>query len=82
MTELKNWEMRNGKLYRKIEFKNFQEAFDFMIKVAGIAEKINHHPDWMNSYNKVEIELFTHDLGQITHKDYELAQEINNLLKL
>lgn len=55
------------------------EAWSFMSQVALLAEKHNHHPDWYNSYNKVRIELTTHDTGSITEKDYELAKAIDKL---
>ena len=70
------WQALNNQLYKKFEFKNFSEAFAFMVKVAIEAEKINHHPLWTNVYNKVEIWLNTHDAGNvITEKDYALAKK-------
>jgi 4a-hydroxytetrahydrobiopterin dehydratase len=64
-------------------FKNFQEAFAFMVKVAFVAEKNNHHPKWTNEYNKVEIWLSTHDAGDIvTEKDRNLARQIDELCAL
>ncbi len=75
------WTEKNNKLFRSFEFKDFKEAFAFMTKVALVAEKMNHHPDWSNSYNKVEISLCSHDAGDIvTDKDRELAEKITNLL--
>ena len=75
------WEEKNNALYRKFTFKNFSEAFAFMTKVAAIAEKLNHHPTWTNTYNKVEIWLNTHDAGDVvTDKDRELANQIDNVL--
>ncbi|MCW8897390.1 MAG: 4a-hydroxytetrahydrobiopterin dehydratase [Flavobacteriales bacterium] len=75
------WIEKNNKLFRSFEFKDFKEAFAFMTKVALIVEKMNHHPDWSNSYNKVEISLCSHDAGDIvTDKDRELAEKITNLL--
>ena len=63
------------------QFKDFKEAFGFMTKVALVAEKMNHHPDWSNSWNKVKIELTTHSKGaQITEKDRTLAAEIDKLV--
>lgn len=71
----------NNKLIKEFRFKTFEEAFAFMQQVAAIAEKLNHHPDWYNSYNLVRIELCTHDKGNIiTEKDYQLAKEIDNIL--
>ena len=76
-----NWLENNNALYRKVEFKNFSEAFAFMVRVAIEAERMNHHPLWTNVYNKVEIWLSTHDAGDvITEKDINLAKTINGLL--
>ncbi len=75
------WQKINDKLYKKFEFKNFVDAFSFITKVALIAEKMNHHPNWSNVYNIVEISLNTHDAGDIvTEKDYELAKAIDKLM--
>lgn len=75
------WEERNKQLYRAFEFKNFRDAFAFMTKVALIAEKMDHHPNWSNVYNKVEIILSTHDAGDIiTAKDEAMAKAIDQLL--
>lgn len=75
------WLEQNNKLYRSFEFKNFEDAFAFMSKVATLAEKHNHHPTWCNTYNKVEIWLCTHDAGNvITQKDEDLAEAIDKLL--
>ena len=75
------WEEKKNTLYKKIEFKDFSEAFGFMTRVALEAEKMNHHPLWTNVYNKVEIWLSTHDAGDIvTEKDRKLAKKIDKLL--
>ena len=75
------WEEKENQLYRSFEFKNFREAFAFMTKVALVAEKMDHHPNWTNVYNKVEIYLCTHDAGDvITEKDHKLAKAIDGLL--
>lgn len=74
------WTIADGKLHRELEFQNFVEAFGFMSMVALIAEKANHHPDWSNSWNKVVIDLLSHDKGEITDRDRELAVAINNAL--
>jgi len=76
-----SWKEENNTLKRSFEFKNFIEAWSFMTKVAMIAEKMNHHPEWNNVYNKVNITLTTHDEGNtITEKDRELANKIDQLL--
>ena len=78
----KQWEERDKKLYKAVIFKDFQEAFTFMVRVAFLAEKNNHHPKWTNEWNKVEIWLSTHDAGNVvTEKDRNLAKEIDKLLE-
>ena len=74
------WSLADGKLHREIEFHDFVEAFGFMSMVALLAEKTNHHPDWSNSWNKVVIDLMSHDTGEITDRDRDLANAINNAL--
>lgn len=75
------WQEEDNRLKRTFEFKNFVEAFGFMSSVAIIAEKMDHHPNWSNVYNKVEIELTTHDAGNtITDKDKKLAALIDELV--
>jgi 4a-hydroxytetrahydrobiopterin dehydratase len=75
------WQEKNNSLYKKFSFSNFIDAFSFMTKVAIIAEKMNHHPNWSNVYNTVEISLNTHDAGDIvTEKDYELAKAVDGLV--
>ena len=76
------WVEKNNKLKKDFVFDNFMEAFAFMTKVALIVERHNHHPSWSNIYNKVTIELQTHDAGNIvTDKDRNLAKEIDMLLE-
>jgi 4a-hydroxytetrahydrobiopterin dehydratase len=65
---------------RVFKFKDFSEAFAFMVRVALAAEKAGHHPDWSNSYNSVTIALSTHDAGGLTDKDITLAKAIDKLL--
>lgn len=74
------WKEENNKLTKTFEFKDFTEAFAFMTRVAFLAESYNHHPNWSNVYNKVTIELTTHDQGNVvTQKDKDLAKAIDNL---
>jgi 4a-hydroxytetrahydrobiopterin dehydratase len=74
------WKEENNKLYRKFQFKDFSQAFSFMTRVALEAEKMDHHPEWKNVYNTVEIWLSTHDAGDIvTDKDKKLAARIDAL---
>ncbi|MCO4292836.1 4a-hydroxytetrahydrobiopterin dehydratase [Solitalea sp. MAHUQ-68] len=75
------WAVVENKLTRTFQFGSFVEAWGFMSKIALIAERMNHHPEWTNVYNQVEIKLSTHDAGDIvTKKDHELAQAIDQLL--
>ena len=75
------WQETDNKLIRHFEFSNFVEAFGFMTQVAILAEKMDHHPFWSNVYNKVTIELNTHDAGNIvTDKDRTLAAAIDKLI--
>ena len=74
------WKEENNRLVRTFKFQNFIEAFGFMTRVALIAEKIDHHPNWSNVYNTVTIELTTHDAGNVvTEKDRKLAGEIDKI---
>jgi 4a-hydroxytetrahydrobiopterin dehydratase len=74
------WREEENKLTRSFEFKDFRAAMAFMNKVADVAEELNHHPWWSNVYNKVEIELTTHDAGNtVTDKDKELARRIDQI---
>ncbi len=73
------WNWSRDKLIRNFKFKDFNQAFSFMTKVALHAEKINHHPNWSNEYNKVDISLSTHDLQAISTVDFELAKFIDSI---
>ena len=75
------WEEKNNTLYRKFEFKDFSEAFAFITRVALAAEKMDHHPNWSNVYNTVEISLTSHDAGNtVTDRDRKLAKKIDALV--
>jgi 4a-hydroxytetrahydrobiopterin dehydratase len=75
------WTEENNKLYRKFEFRNFNEAFGFMTRIALEAEKMDHHPRWTNVWNVVEVWLSTHDAGDVvTDKDRKLAKKIDTLV--
>ena len=75
------WKEENNTLTNSFEFKDFSEAFAFMTRVALIAEKMNHHPEWTNVYNKVSFKLSTHDAGDtVTDKDRKLAAAIDKLI--
>jgi 4a-hydroxytetrahydrobiopterin dehydratase len=77
--KMPGWKVVNGKLSKSFEFKDFIEAFSFMTRVAMHAEKMNHHPEWFNVYNKVNIDLVTHDLNGISNYDMKLANAINKI---
>ena len=75
------WQEKNNALTRSFEFKDFSEAWAFMNRVALLAEKMDHHPNWSNVYNKVDIELTSHDAGNtVTERDRKLAKAIDKLL--
>lgn len=80
LSKVKGWSFQNDGIEKEFQFKDFVEAFGFMARVALLAEKANHHPEWSNVYNKVHIRLTTHDAGGLTDKDFELAGEIERLL--
>ena len=73
------WQEKDNKLYNKYQFKDFSSAFAFMTRVAMEAEKMNHHPEWCNVYNHVEIKLATHDARGITEYDFKLARTIERI---
>jgi 4a-hydroxytetrahydrobiopterin dehydratase len=74
------WVEKENKLTKSFTFKDFSQAFGFMTRVAIVAEKMNHHPTWTNTWNQVDFELSTHDAGDIvTEKDRQLAKEIDRL---
>ena len=79
-TPPEGWSVVDGKLHRELEFLDFVEAFGFIVMVAMLAEKADHHPDWSNSYNKVVLDLTSHDKGAITDRDHALAAAINKAL--
>jgi 4a-hydroxytetrahydrobiopterin dehydratase len=80
LTSLPGWELLDGKLHREFRFKSFVEAFGFMTSVALVAESKNHHPDWSNVYDRVVVDLVTHDAGGITERDFELARAASALV--
>ncbi len=80
--ELKNlpgWSVKDEKLHRDFEFESFNQAFGFMTRAAMEIEKMNHHPEWFNVYNKLSVDLMTHDAGGITENDIQLAKILNSL---
>lgn len=82
LSGLSDWAVIDGKLHGEFRFGDFVAAFAFMTKVAFAAEAAGHHPEWSNVYNRVVIDLVTHDAGNaISHKDIELAQVISDLAR-
>ncbi len=73
LAALDGWALENGKLHREFVFANFIEAFGFMASAALVAEKMDHHPEWSNVYNRVTVDLTTHDADGVTELDFELA---------
>ncbi len=82
LTTLDGWTLRDGKLHRELKFSNFSAAFGFMTSAAIEAEKMNHHPEWFNVYNKVVVDLTTHEVGGISERDFALAERMNELSAL
>jgi 4a-hydroxytetrahydrobiopterin dehydratase len=80
LESLPGWSLDQGKLYREFRFTTFLEAFAFMTKVALLAEKRDHHPEWFNVYNTVKVHLATHDAGGVTEADFGLAAAMNAAL--
>ena len=78
LNELNDWTIQNGKLNKVFKFSDFAQAFEFMSLVAIIAETMDHHPEWSNVYNKVEINLVTHSEGGITQLDIDLANKVDS----
>ncbi|MEX1182928.1 MAG: 4a-hydroxytetrahydrobiopterin dehydratase [Gemmatimonadota bacterium] len=78
-SELEGWTVRDGKLHCELEFPTFAEAFGFMASAAIFAQELDHHPDWSNSYNKVVIDLSSHDVKGISERDFDLAGRMNAL---
>lgn len=79
LAALSGWSVAAGKLHREFEFSDFSEAFGFMARVALVAEKLDHHPEWFNVYSKVRVDLTTHDAGGLSALDFELAARMNDL---
>jgi 4a-hydroxytetrahydrobiopterin dehydratase len=82
LVEIPAWREAKGRdaIVREFRFKDFNAAFGFMSRVALVAEKMDHHPDWTNVYNRVEITLSTHDAGGVTERDIKLARLIDTLI--
>jgi 4a-hydroxytetrahydrobiopterin dehydratase len=83
LAKLDGWSEVEGRdaITKKFTFKDFNEAFGFMARAALIAEKLDHHPEWFNVYNKVEVTLATHDASGVTDRDVKLAEAMDRLAK-
>ena len=79
LKKLKGWSLRGGKLHKEFTFGDFVDAFGFMTSAALIAQRLNHHPEWSNVYNKVVIDLSTHSEGGITEYDIEFAKQVDQI---
>ena len=81
LAQLSGWKVAKGKLHREYKFAGFPEAFGFMATAAPTIQKMDHHPEWFNVYNRVTVDLSTHDAGGITQKDIELATLLESIAK-
>ena len=79
LKELNGWDVLNGKLHKEIEFADFDEAWKFMTIAVSEIQKMNHHPEWFNVYNKLVIDLMTHDVGGISENDIKLAKFLDKI---
>ena len=79
LNSVQGWELVDGKLHRDYKFGNFVQAFAFMTGAAIEAEKMNHHPEWFNVYNRVDVTLATHDAGGVTARDIKLAAAMDRI---
>ena len=80
LKKLEGWEIKDNKLHKEIQFESFNQAFGFMTRASMEIEKMNHHPEWFNVYNRITIDLTTHDAGGITNNDVNLARILNSLI--
>jgi 4a-hydroxytetrahydrobiopterin dehydratase len=79
VNELGSWTVVDGKLHREYRFGDFVQAFGFMAQAALVAERAAHHPEWFNVYSRVIVDLTTHEAQGITHKDLDLAREMEGI---
>lgn len=80
LKELDGWEFKDDAIHTSFQFENFKEAFSVMVRIAFEAEAQQHHPDWCNVYNQLQITLSTHDAGGVTEKDFKMARSIENIV--
>ena len=79
LEQLNGWTVEDGKLHKEYQFDTFVTAFGFMAQLALIAESMNHHPEWFNVYNRVTIDLMTHDAGGISELDFQWAKQADSI---
>jgi 4a-hydroxytetrahydrobiopterin dehydratase len=79
IADLDSWIILDDKLHREYKFRDFVQAFGFMTQAALLAERAAHHPEWFNVYNQVVVDLTTHEARGITHKDFDLARQMDEL---
>ena len=82
LSKISNWTLDKDRIKKTFEFKNFGDAFAFMTRMAIEIERMNHHPEWFNVYNKINIELTTHDVGGISNFDFKLAKIMDDFEKI
>ena len=80
LQDLEDWHLEGDAIKRKLEFDDFLEAIEFINRIATLADSADHHPEIFNVYNRVELLLTTHDSGGLTHRDFDLAQEIDRVI--
>jgi|TARA_B110000467_G_scaffold103353_1_gene93756 4a-hydroxytetrahydrobiopterin dehydratase len=78
--KISGWSVKDDKLHKEFQFDNFNQAFGFMTRAAMEIEKMNHHPEWFNVYNRITVDLTTHEAGGVTNNDINLAKILNSLL--
>ncbi|MFW6184653.1 MAG: 4a-hydroxytetrahydrobiopterin dehydratase [Chloroflexota bacterium] len=81
LQKLHDWSVDDGRLYKAFEFDDFSQALAWMVRVGIEAEKLDHHPDWSNSWNKVDVHLQTHSIGALSQLDVALAERMNELAR-
>ena len=79
LTQVDGWTIEDGKLHKEFQFDTFVSAFGFMAQLALVAESLNHHPEWFNVYNRVTIDLTTHDAGGISELDFQWAKQADTI---
>ena len=80
LKKLEGWAIKDNKLHKEFQFDSFNQAFGFMTRAAMEIEKMNHHPEWFNVYNRITVDLTTHDAGGVTNNDINLARILNSLV--